>query len=345
MMSQNSRGAVLLLAALAAGAFADADVTSARSASLTPPPARTHGYVDAQLRSVVNGVSPGADWLSGEQEAVAAQVCATTKDMKIGVARRPLSASERRRCDEAGRRSLFQKKIGAIIVAPVSQPGAFIELSTRQLFEALAADDAQGRQNRRASWKDIDPSLPDATIRLLLPAPGSPEDSALTTALMRACLAHRTHAAGASAAERIASCAKMRSDASVARAAPDQSASAWLASSGAGALALVGYGQLASDPALTGIVPLDGVLPQADMRMRGEYPASMTIYFIASHPGRAALDHRDRAAPVADAVLAEGAIGPYGRAAQAGLAPLPPAERVTLRQDFARFLQKGGVWE
>lgn len=344
MMTQKKCGA-LLLAAFAAGAAVAAHATSAHSASLVAQEPRARAYVDAQLRPVVSGMSAGADWLTGEEQVVAAQICANAKDMKLGVTRRMLASAERKLCDTAGRKAIFQKKIGAIVVAPVAQPGAFADISTRHLFEALAAEDLSGQVNRRTKWIDIDPALPDAPIKVQLPPAGSAEDAALTTALMRVCLAQRMSQPSASAAERIAACARLRSDGTFVRAGAAQSTSAWLASAGPGGLALVGYAQIAAEAALTGLVPLDGLLPTAEARMRGEYPASLPVYFVASFAGRNPLERNDRATALADAILAEGAIGPQGRAALAGLAPLPAADRVALRQDFARFLAKGGVWE
>lgn len=314
------------------------------SVSHSPSSHRAQAYVDAQFRPVFSGVSVKGDWLASEQSTVVARVCSSSPDMKIAIARRVLSETERKACDNAGRSAVFQKQIGAIVVTPVAQPGAFAKLTLRHIFESVAAEEGGGRPNRRMKWSEVDPALPDAPIRLLLPAAGSPEDSVFTAALVRLCLSQLPSAAGLSVVERLAQCARMRSDAAVARASAAQSASAWLAAAGPGGVALVGYGQLAADAALTGVVPLDGVLPQSGLRTRDDYAMSQPVYLVVSHKGRNRPESDDRAAALADSVLAEAAIGPGGRAALEGLAPLSAAERVALRKEFAQFLAKGSLW-
>jgi len=48
---------------------------------------------------------------------------------------------------------------------------------------------------------------------------------------------------------------------------------------------------------------------------------------------------------IADALLSESAIGPYGNVARHGLAPLPAQERIAVRNAFGQFLTRTGVWE
>lgn len=333
-----------ILALLTIGSAALAGAPGLETARATPAQWPVQAYFDPQLAPIFGGAMPNGAWRPGALPDMAAQVCASREDMSLVITQRALTDSERKACEKAGRGSVFETLIGAIVIVPVAQPGAFAQLQMRHLFEAVASETSSGQPNRRATWREIDPSLPDAPIKLLLPAAGSPEDSLLSTALMRFCLAERPAPAGANAAERIARCAQLRNDAAVAYRSQGQSASEWLSGAGRGGVALVGYGQLAADAKLTGILPLDGALAQADIRARGDYPMSQQVYFVASHTRRHTPEQMERAIALADSVLAEATIGPEGGAARAGLAPLSAAERIALRKDFTRFLAKGGLW-
>lgn len=305
---------------------------------------RVQGHLDSQFAPIFSGSLAKGDWLPARSSDLAAQICASNDDLAIAIAPRGLSEAERKICDKAGRKYVYEKLIGSIVVVPVSQPGAFSQITLRHVFEAVASEMASGQPNRVTTWRQVDPKLPDAPIKVLLPAAGSVEDALLSETLIRFCLAQRPTINGANAAERMGRCARLRNDAAVAYHVEGQSASAWLADAGGGGVALVGYGRLAADARLTGVLPLDGQLAQPDVRARGDYPVSQPIYFIASHNGRGKPDHSARVAALADAVFAEAVIGPEGRAALAGLAPLPAADRIALRKEFARFLGKGGLW-
>ncbi|PWT84577.1 MAG: hypothetical protein C5B56_15395 [Proteobacteria bacterium] len=248
-------------------------------------------------------------------------------------------------CRQADRTVLFQKAIGSVIVVAVTQPGGAFNLTSAQLFKALVAP-ADGRKaTRPTKWSDIDPALPDSTIRLLLPAAGSLEERALLLAVARGCAISPGARPSAGVSQQVPACGALRNDAAVARAQPGQIASAWLRSAGPGAVAFVGYGQLAADGELIGLMPIDGRIASSATLLANEYPAALVIYALASRSARSSDARREAVVPLADALLSEGAIGPYGNIASRGLAPLPVQERVAVRNAFGQFLMKTGVWE
>ena len=79
--------------------------------------------------------------------------------------------------------------------------------------------------------------------------------------------------------------------------------------------------------------------------MGSEYLAAMPIYVAATRPSGLSESRRQAAVALADALLSESAIGPYGNVARHGLAPLPAQERIAVRNAFGQFLTRTGVWE
>ncbi len=305
----------------------------------------THAYADAAARMVFDGVATAPGWIARDGAGLE-RLCTPSDDIRIGLGLDRLDAAETALCRKAGRNSVFQRRVGTLIVVPVARSGFAGALTSTALHQALASESPEGDPNRRMRWKDVDPSLPDAPIRVLLPPAGSPEATVLVeTALLKGCLATRGTQLPASAAARRATCNQMRTDGAAVQATAGMSVAAWLETAGPGAIALVGYGRLAAEPALRGIIPLDGAIPTAAARGRSDYTAAAPIYFVATFKGRTRGDLRDPAVILADAALSEAVMGPEGRAAKAGLAPLAADERVGLRRDFASFLARGGIWD
>ncbi len=299
--------------------------------------------VEASLRGLITGSSGASPWSSIDEARTVERLCEAGGGVRVAVATKKMDAREQAACRSAGRSVVFQKTIGWMIVVPVTQQGSAFALTSEQLFKAIA--DTEGQAKKPTKWSDLASSLPDAPVKILLPARGSLEDRTLANALQRGCVATRGPLLPVGEAARAQACSTLRNDAVVSRAQPNQAVAAWLKSSPAGALGFVGYGQLAADPELAGIVMLDGRLPTNAALVSGEYPAAMPVFALATRPAGSGESRRDAAVPVADALLSESSIGPYGQTALRGLAPLPAQERVAVRNTFAQFLSKSGVWE
>lgn len=276
------------------------------------------------------------------------QLCAPSRGLQVGLAWHRLSTEDRRLCQSAGRDALFQPLLGTLVLIPVMGQEPGLSLTVHQLYEAITAEAAPGQPNQRTHWRQIDASLPDLPIRVLLPAPGSAEEIVLERTLLTKGCEHRrsgTAAAPPGASPAGGDCGRLRQDAQVSRADATTRPGDWLATAGPGAIALVGYGQLQADPRLAHFVPLDGMVPTAKARETGDYPTIVPVYFIATHQGAQTLALGDPSVRLANTLLAEATAGPQGQAAQSGVAPTGPDKRVNRRKDFAQFLTTGGVWE
>jgi ABC-type phosphate transport system substrate-binding protein len=328
-----------LLSCLVAG-FADAQAVKPSGAGGSD--ARV-ALVDQSLRPLIAGSAGVSSWIPAEGARAMERLCEPGNDVRVAFTTTRIDQPS---CRQAGRTVLFQKAIGWVVVVAVAQPGGAFNLTSLQMFKALAAPTEGPKAARPTKWSDVDPTLPDSAIRFLLPAAGSLEERALLLAVARGCSAARgVKEPPAGVSPPAPSCGSLRNDAAVARAQPGQMASAWLKSAGPGAVAFVGYGQLAADGDLIGVMPLDGRMASSAALLAREYPAALIVYALASRSSGSSDSRREAVVPLADALLSEGAIGPYGNVASRGLAPLPAQERVAVRNAFGQFLTNTGVWE
>jgi len=302
--------------------------------------------VDGPLRNLITD-SPGAlSWTATEEARTVGRLCEPGDDMRVALTVTKIDQQGKAVCKQAGRTVLFQKMIGSVVVVPVAQAGSAFNLTSGQLFSALTAQTGNGQTQRPAKWSDIDSTLPDSAIRILLPAVGSLEDRVLVaTALQHGCVAVQGQNLPMDSAARAQACSALRSDAAVARAAQGKAASDWLKTAPPGAVAFVGYGQLMADGELVGLMTIDGRLATSATLVGSEYLAAMPIYVAATRPSGLSESRRQAAVALADALLSESAIGPYGNVARHGLAPLPAQERIAVRNAFGQFLTRTGVWE
>ncbi len=253
-----------------------------------------------------------------------------------------LSASPPGRASRAGcpaERALRQatmpvgREVGVFATSAAAPP---FPLAIAQLHRA-AAPQATGRGQGAGRWRELDPALPDAEIRLLLPAAGTPLWHLLaSTVLETGCLADPALRRIFDAAERRRQCGTMRSDGPVQRRDDSADPVAWLAARGAGAVAFLSYSEFLKAGGAVSALPLDGVLPTFQALTADRYPAVRVIYLSVGLPAAGG----DDALQAAMATVAEDSIGPYGALSSLGIVPLSAVERVDIRE---KLLAMGGA--
>jgi phosphate transport system substrate-binding protein len=228
------------------------------------------------------------------------------------------------------------------IVAPIGREAVYLlakeadwgDPSSRDLYRALAAEVPVGdmlAHNSVRRWSELEPRLPNADIRVLLPGSDSPLRRLFARVVLEAgCRDVPAIAAIFARVERIAKCTTVRSDQAVELSAPDGDPAAWVASAPAHAIAIAAQPAIAAMPDNFSVLSVDGTFPTYSSVASGEYAASWTVYLTVI--GEPALDTAVR-------IVAESSIGPEGSMAAAGLTPLVAAERVALR---ARLFAAGG---
>src|SRR6185312_13211056 len=135
-------------------------------------------------------------------------------------------------------------------------------------------------------------------------------------------------------------CGSLRGDGAIAqRKGNSGEIAAWAASAPAGQLAVVTLAELRKLDRFVVPVPLDDVLPTAANVESGRYPAAEKVVLLFVMPRDTRPTQRDAVRRAAFELLSESSIGPEGSLAQAGLIPLPPAERVAARSRAIAFVE------
>ena len=312
--------ALLLLAGLAGAG-------TGQAATLRP-----QALVEDALAALAPAPVAGSAWSVLGPEAVLGAFCAPHDGalLRVALTTRPPSPWQHMACVGVAAAALSDRVVGHAVLLAFGGPSP-PPLTAALLFRALAArvPEAAGGlvPNRADSWRQLDASLPDAPIRLLLPPEGSAEARILRETVMDGgCLSAARAAWPGLAGACAALCGDLRGDAAVAVAGPGRRAAAWLREAGPSAVALVGLATVAAEPALEIALPLDGVAPGLASFADGTYPAVLPVHLLVLQAGAGA-----EAAEAVRALTAESAIGPSGAFAPRGLAALPAAGRVRMR--------------
>jgi len=294
--------------------------------------------VQSELADLRPGDVTGLDWKSTPRADLPGALCAARSDVsaRLALAARKLTRRQREACAKTAGGRLTESLIGRRAVFAMTG-GASFALTSDMLYRALASSvpgpNGGFAANRATRWRELDAGLPDAPIRILLPSADSIEYRIVTDIILYdGCAARALGALPADPVKRLALCTAMRSDAAVARAPVKSSVTSWLRSQGGAAVALIGVATLLAEPDLQTALPLDGVAPGFATIADGRYRAVLPVYLETMMSGATART----VAAIAGPLLAESTIGPLGRLARQGLAPLEAADRVKLRRDLGR---------
>jgi len=294
--------------------------------------------VQSALADLRPGEVTGLDWKSTPRADLPAALCAARSDdtARLALASRRLTRRQREACASTVGGRLSESLIGRRAVFAMTAGAAF-PLTSDILYRALAASVPGSKggfaANHATSWRELDPGLPDAPIRILLPPADTIEYRIVSDIILYdGCATRALAALPADPVRRLALCTAMRSDAAVSRAPVKSSVAGWLHGQGGASVALIGVATLLAEPDLQTALPLDGVAPSFVTIADGRYRAALPVYLQARMSGATART----AAAIAGPLLAESAIGPLGSLARHGLGPLSAADRVKLRRDLGR---------
>jgi phosphate transport system substrate-binding protein len=249
-------------------------------------------------------------------------------------ASRRIKMSEVERCAKNGVTDILEVKIGydGIVVAN-SKKADQLELTRKELFLALAKevpDPAGGTRlvmNPYKTWKEINPSLPNAKIEVLGPPPTSGTRDAFVELVMEeGCDAFDAikMLKKADKARHKAVCASVREDGGYVEAGENDNLIVQKLEANPDALGIFGFSFLDQNTDKIQGSKIEGVEPDFDKIAEGAYPVSRPLYFYVkkAHVGKV---------PGIKEFLAEftseKAWGPDGYLADKGLIPMPDAER------------------
>jgi phosphate transport system substrate-binding protein len=293
---------------------------------------------EALVEDALAGLAPPpvADliWTLRGRDALLGELCAPRAGalLRVALTTRPPSLWQRETCVGTAGAALSDRVIGRRVLVAFGDP-SLAPLTAALVYRALAAvvPAASGELvvNPAGRWRALDPALPDAPIRVLVPPDGTVAARILTeVVLAEGCAAAGGVGLSGPAAARRPACTGLRGDPAVVRAEPNSLVSTWLQRAGPGAVALVGLETVVADPGLQTPLPLDGVVPGLASIADGTYRAALPVHLLLLQAGEA-----DEAAAALAGLTAESVIGPGGTLARRGLAALPAAERVRLRAE------------
>jgi phosphate transport system substrate-binding protein len=294
--------------------------------------------VQDDLADLRPGEVTGLDWATTPRADLHRLFCTARTDApaRVALVSTGLTRRQRDTCVVGKGGKLVEALIGrrAVIAMTI---GATFGLTPDILYRALARElpgpDGKLAANRTMRWRELNASLPDAPIRVLLPPVAAIESRIVSEIILYdGCASRPGVVLPKDPIKRLAVCTTLRTDSAVTRATDQQAVSAWLHKQGAAAVALVGVAVLLAEPELQTALPLNDVAPSFANIADGHYGAVLPVYLLTVISPATARTTAGLAGPL----LAEAAIGPLGKLPRHGLAPLSAADRVKLRLNLGR---------
>jgi len=256
---------------------------------------------------------------------------------------RAIKASEIELCKKNGVDEIIEVKIGYDgIVLANSRRATRFGLTRAQIFLALAREipmaDGKLEPNRFETWKQIDPSLPEAPIEVLGPPPTSgTRDTFVELVMEGGCRQWDwIKALATSDKDRYqAICHSIREDGAFVEAGENDNLIVRKLVANPSALGIFGFSFLDQNLDRVQGSSVDGVEPTFENIADGAYPISRPLFFYVkkAHVGRIpGMEEYIRA------FTSETAWGPDGYLSDAGLVPLPDGERRQMASNSQRLV-------
>ncbi len=260
-------------------------------------------------------------------------------------ASRAIKDSEVELCGSNGVTDIHEIQLGfdGIVVAN-SVDGPAVELTTEQLFAALAAEvevDGEVVANPYTMWSEIDASLPEEEIEVLGPPPTSGTRDAFVELVMEeGCESFEAIAALEETDEERfeAVCATMREDGRFVEAGEDDNLIVQRLEANPAAFGIFGFSFLDQNlDKIQGSV-VDGVEPTFENIASGDYPVSRSL-FLYMKP-----QHIGDVVPAGlqefvTELTSEATFGDEGYLVDAGLIPMSAEERAAVREAVLAYFQ------
>jgi phosphate transport system substrate-binding protein len=274
------------------------------------------------------------------------QFCQGTGPQTIDIANssRPIRPAELESCNRAGVRNVLEVVFGydGLVFASRADRAGF-ELTPQQVFAAIAADLPQNGAmsgNAYGRWSQIDPSLPDQDIVLVIPATNHGTREVFEeTVVLPGCKAYPEYAALEGDA-RTDACLSFRQDGRVIEVAGDYTETLARLDAQPEAVGLFGLSFYDQNRDRLRVATVDGVLPSLETIASGEYPVSRPLYFYVKG------EHIGWVPGIEEYVvffLSDPIAGQGGILEEAGLIPAPAEEREEVLAAFRDRLAIGAT--
>jgi phosphate transport system substrate-binding protein len=254
----------------------------------------------------------------------------------IANASRPMKKSEFENCQKAGVTDIVEIKIGfdGIVVADAKSAPVF-NLTLAQLYKALANETPNGTAfapNTAATWKAVDPSLPDEKILVYGPPPTSGTRDAFVELAMEKGATGNAQMKALKAADEDQFKEKahtLRKDGSWIDAGENDNAVVQTLEKTPAAVGVFGYSFLDNNMDKVKAAKIDGVAPTFETISNGTYPISRSLYIYVK---KANVGVTPGLREYVEAFVSDGATGKGGYLQQRGLIPLPADQHAAMKQ-------------
>lgn len=197
-------------------------------------------------------------------------------------ASRAIKKSEYEQCVAAGVKNVIEVPIGIDGLTIIeSNDGPNMNLTQKDIYEALAANPYGKGPNKAQTWKDINPALPDIKIRVLGPPPTSgTRDSLVDLYLEKGCNENPTMKALKKSNEdqHKSVCTKVREDGAFVEAGENDNLMVQKVAGDPGTLGILGFSYLEQNADKVRPVRIAGVLPTAETISNLSYPGARELY-------------------------------------------------------------------
>jgi phosphate transport system substrate-binding protein len=210
-------------------------------------------------------------------------------------ASRRMKKSEFDQCQANGVKDVVEVQIGLDGLAfAEAKEGPGLSLTTKQVYEALAANPYGKGENKAKTWKDVDPSLPAIAISVFgPPSTSGTRDSLAELVLTVGCESDPAMKAlkGSDEARHKQLCTQVREDGAYVDAGENDNLIVQKLSANPQAVGIFGFSFLDANRATLKDIPLNGIEATYDAVANGTYPGARPLYIyvkkahVAAVPG------------------------------------------------------------
>lgn len=284
--------------------------------------ANMQGFGLTEMNSV-----PALEDLCANKETGTGRVVLTAMTIPPGIAES---------CAENGIHELFEAQLGfltLVLVQKSSDPA--MDLTAKQLFMALAKTVPEGEglgENKAVRWNEVDPTLPESTIRMIMaPRPGVTRSIFEAEAMVGGCRQFSVVKNIYDAEPRVEVCTTIRE--SVLQEVDDGAERLEaIRAAEPGAVGLIPINAYQANKDWLRIIPFEGLMPTPEDINAEDYNLASPIFVYADAEEIGAADAGTALRAWMDEALGEAAIGEGGYVEAMGLTPLPSASREWQRQ-------------
>jgi phosphate transport system substrate-binding protein len=241
-------------------------------------------------------------------------------DPDISDASRAIKSSEWADCQKNGVKDIVEVTIGNDGIAFAnSVKGPKLNLTRKQLWLALAEHGPKPKK-----WKEIDPSLPDAKITVMIPPPTSGTRDAWNALVME-------KGCPAEVAEKVKkNCEVIREDGAAVEAGVNDTLIVQKLEADPKAFGIFGFSYLEQNEDKIQAAAIEGVKITIDSIQDYSYPIARPLFFYVK---KAHVGVIPGLKEYVEEFVGEGAIGDEGYLVDAGLVPLAQAKRAAVREN------------